>query len=88
MNKHLQLMGFKAKDLVTGFEGVVSSISFDLYGCVCGLLTPAIDKDGKLGDSHWYDVKRLELTSSAPVMPVPDFDAPEIGAAEKPVPGI
>jgi hypothetical protein len=37
---HLQMLGFNAKDRVTGFSGVVSSICFDLYGCVQAALRP------------------------------------------------
>ena len=36
----INMLGRKAKDRVTGFEGVISSVSFDLYGCVCGIITP------------------------------------------------
>ena len=85
MKNHIAWLGFKAKDRVTGYVGVVSSISFDLYGCVCAVLTPATDKDGKTGDGHWFDVKRLQKLGSKPVMEAPDFGLPEIGAAEKPI---
>lgn len=32
VEKHLELLGMKVKDKVSGFEGVVSTLSFDLYG--------------------------------------------------------
>ena len=31
---HLELLGQKVEDKVTGFRGVVTTISFDLYGCI------------------------------------------------------
>jgi len=66
----------KAKDRVTGFQGIVTSVTFDLYGCVQCILTPeynaASDKD-QLRESHWFDTKRLELLSDTPVMEVPMF---------------
>jgi hypothetical protein len=74
VEKHLELLGFKVRDRVTGFAGVVSSISFDLYGCVQAIVTPEVDKAGKVGESCWFDVKRLERQSKAPVMDIPDFD--------------
>ncbi len=94
MKKHIALFGLPVKDLVTGMEGVVTSISFDLYGCVQLLVTPGLDNDGKQQDSHWFDVARMEVLDDTPVMPVPDFDAPVAaavaeglkGPAEKPTP--
>ena len=87
----IDLLGRRAKDKVTGFEGVVSSVSFDLYGCIQIVLVPAKGSDGKLGDAHWFDVQRLTVLDDAPVMRRPDFGArsalPENydhGPAEKP----
>lgn len=74
MKRHFELMGLKVRDAVTGFEGVVTSISFDLYGCVQAIVTPVVQKDGKQEDSRWFDVKRLAANKGAkPVMPLPDF---------------
>lgn len=94
---HINLLGRKMRDRVTGFEGVVSSISFDLYGCVQAAVTPPVDKDGKLPDGRWFDVQRLSDNGATGVMPVPAFDrAPKFGAtpeahshgpAEKPARG-
>ena len=80
MNHHFRLLGCKARDRITGFTGTVASVCFDLYGCVQALVTPAADKDGKLSDGQWFDVKRLELLNTVPVMAVPTFikeDGPE-----------
>jgi hypothetical protein len=72
ISKSLALLGMNAKDRVTGFQGVVSSVTFDAYGCVQALLTPKY-VDNKHVDSLWFDVKRV-LPDSERVMPVPDFD--------------
>lgn len=73
MNEYMNLLGMKAKDRVTGFSGVVTSISFDLYGCVQGWLNPPVGKDGKTPEGGWYDAKRLETIGSKPVMTRPTF---------------
>ena len=70
---HIDLLGKTYRDRVTGFVGVVSSISFDLYGCIQAALTPSVDKDGKTRDGHWFDIHRLEPLGNDPVMPVPAF---------------
>lgn len=91
MNKHFEHLGFKGKDRVTGFKGVIASVSFDLYGCVQYVITPPLDKDGTLPDGRYFDVTRVEITSKKAVMDVPDFEQGYVaegkkGAAEKPVP--
>jgi hypothetical protein len=83
----MKLLGLKVRDRVTRFEGVVSSVAFDLYGCVVAVVTPGLnEKDGKLEDGRWFDVKRLEILNSFPVMTPPTYAelGREIGAAEKP----
>ncbi len=69
----IDLLGYRAKDKVTGLEGVVSSVCFDLYGCVQAALTPPA-KEGTVPSGHWFDVQRLEV-STVRVMTPPDFNA-------------
>lgn len=89
-HEHLQnMLGRKGKDVVTGFSGIVSSLSFDLYGCVQAVLTPEVDKEGKPKDGHWFDITRINITDKNPVMRLPDFAAGYVaegkkGCAEKP----
>ena len=89
MQKYIEMLGFKACDKVTGFKGVLTSLSFDLYGCIQFVIDPEIDKDGKRGTGHWFDVNRIKVTGTKPVMEMPAFresaeDTP--GPAEKPLP--
>lgn len=88
---HLDRLGLYATDRVTGFSGVVVSISFDLYGCVSGLLHPGVDEKGQMKDQQWFDIARLR-SSGLPLMTPPDFIAGDIaegkkGPAEKPPSG-
>lgn len=88
---HLGMLGKKAKDRVTGVEGVITSLCFDLFGCIQGCLDRGMDKDGKPFDQRWYDVSRLEITDKKPVMKQPDFisgpfASGDKGPAEKPSP--
>lgn len=59
---HLKLLGLQMTDRVTGFEGMVDSISFDVYGCIQACVRPKQAKDGTLPDGHWFDVKRMRAT--------------------------
>lgn len=84
---YFDLLGYKVRDCVSGFEGIAESISFDLYGCIQIALRPTLAKSAKPGEfpeGRWFDAKRLTKVSKAPVMAVPDFTKPEIGPADKP----
>ena len=90
MQQYMKLLGETVRDKITGIEGTVTSICFDLYGCVQAIIKQRADKDGKTLDSSWHDIKRLELIADGRVMPVPDFDGmpvgSEAGPESKPVP--
>ena len=89
-NTHLELLGKEVKDKVTGFRGVVSSVSFDLYGCVQAAVAPPVDEKGEIPRTGWFDVVRLNVLSHDPVMELPDFSKGYVaegrkGPAEKPL---
>lgn len=96
IEQHISKLGTKARDKVTGSKGVVTSVTFDLYGCIQVILTPEAKEDGTLPDGRWFDIGRIEPIhddpiSDARVMDVPDFNAGPIaegkkGPAEKPLP--
>ena len=90
-DSHFKLLGFKVKDSVTGFKGVVTTLSFDLYGCIQAIVTPTIDGTGKTQDGQWFDITRLEVKSKKPVMRLPNFNDGYVsegnkGCAEKMLP--
>lgn len=89
VDRSLGLLGLRGRDRVTGYEGVVSSVCFDLYGCVQLILTGKTGWDGKLQDCGIFDIKRVEILSTTPVMKPPDFATANLepfsqGPAEKP----
>lgn len=89
VHKHIDLLGRKVEDQVTGFKGVVVTVGFDLYGCIQAVVHPGLDKDGKNRETHWFDVSRLKVVGSKPVMERPNFVIGQVaegkqGAAEKP----
>lgn len=86
IHAHLALLGHPARDRVTDAEGVVTSVSFDLYGCVQGLLVFKRAPDGKQDDSRWYDVARLEKTGDRVMHPPARWSGVETGPEDKPVP--
>lgn len=88
ITKHLSMLGLKVRDRVTGFTGVITSVSFDLYGCIQAVVHPGVN-GGKLDDAIWFDIARLEVIEFTPVMELPNFEFGPVaegkkGPAEKP----
>jgi hypothetical protein len=71
---YLKLLGLKVRDVITRIEGTVVSISFDVYGCVQGLVQQERNnKDGKF-EAFWFDTKRLRPLAAKPTVAVPTFE--------------
>lgn len=71
--RHIELLGFKATDKVTGFSGVIDSVCFDAYGCIQISLKPKMDKDGNVPNGYWFDVTRLKIDMSRRIVELPNF---------------
>ena len=80
----IQLLGKKSTDSVTGYKGVITSISVDLYGCVQALVVPGLDKEGKMASGVWLDLNRLVISKEKRVMNCPHLENPK-GPEQKPV---
>ena len=72
LEKYVNMLGYRCRDKVTGVEGVIVSVSFDLYGCIQAIVHPGKDKEGTLKETIWFDIERLEIISKDPVMPLPE----------------
>lgn len=72
----INLLGLKVTDKVTGQVGIVTSICYDLYGCVQAIINPGKGADGKLGECMWFDVSRLHIEKGPRVLPLPSFGQP------------
>jgi hypothetical protein len=53
-------LGQKARDKVTGFEGIIVGRIEYLYGCDQYGLSPEA-KDGKINDTMYFDEGRIEI---------------------------
>ena len=54
------MLGKKAKDKVTGLEGIITGRANYIYGCDQLLLMPT-STDGKAAEGAWFDVGRVEV---------------------------
>jgi hypothetical protein len=59
----IEMLGWEAKDKITGCEGVITSVCFDLYGCIQAVLSPPVLKKGDKPPEFlgWFDINRLEI---------------------------
>jgi hypothetical protein len=76
------MLGRRAKDIITGFQGTVVGRVTYISGCDQALLQPEV-KDGKFEEARWFDVQRVQVDeSSLPIAldnsktPGPDVPAP------------
>ena len=63
--------GMTVRDVVTGFEGVVTSVVQHLVGCDQVAVTPPATKDGDLREPKWLEAERLEVLNGGVVVELP-----------------
>ncbi len=77
LQKYLDIIGYPVKDKVTGYEGIATSVNFELYGCIIVDVRPKAvtnEKDGTtVPTGHWFDFKRLIKLNEVRVMDAPTF---------------
>jgi hypothetical protein len=54
-------LGDRVKDLVTGIEGIIVSVSQNLFGCDRVYVQPKVQPDGKVPDSWWVDIDSVQI---------------------------
>ena len=54
-------LGQEARDKITGFRGIVTGKAYYMYGCTRYCMVPKVSKDGKTGESEWFDEGRIEI---------------------------
>ena len=68
----INLLGYEGKDKVIGFEGIVESVSFDLYGCIQLWMKPtSLKEDGSQKEGGYFDISRIVIETS--IIPAPKF---------------
>lgn len=75
-------VGQTVRDLITGFEGVVTARIEFLYGCVRLTVEPkTLDKDGNPSDGFSFDEQRCEVVKATKPKVSKDSTAPAGGPA-------
>ncbi len=63
MNNRFAL-GTKVRDIVSGFEGIITSETTHLNMCVRYGVQAKVDKDGKCAGPEWFDIDQLEYVNA------------------------
>lgn len=79
-------LGDEARDVVTGFKGIVTADSRFLNGCRRLCLCSPIKEDGSFGDERWFDEGQVEVLEAGKVRPNPAVPIPEVEKARDPSP--
>lgn len=88
---HIDLLGKKCRDKVTGLTGLITIMSFDLYGGIHAIVHPGLTLGGKIKDAMLFDIAQLDMLSDDCVIPMPDFlksgyiEEENKGLAQKPI---
>jgi len=77
-------LGDKARDTISGFEGVVTCISDWLNGCRRVTIQPEKLHDGKPIDNCCFDIEQLEKVVKAKPRKVTKTGGPAIAAVQRP----
>ncbi len=56
-------LGDSAKDVVTGFAGVITGKAEYISGCSQALIVPPVAADGAYREGQWFDIQRIEITA-------------------------
>ena len=67
---HFVGLGDRAKDMISGFVGIVTGETNWLYGCRrLGVQAEKPTKDGSLRDIQWFDEGQLRLIRASVIKP-------------------
>lgn len=59
-------LGMTARDIITGFSGIVTAHATYLTGCDQYCLKPRdLDKEGVMKKGVWFDVEQIEVTNNS-----------------------
>lgn len=75
-------LGVRARDRISGFEGVVTGRCEYITGCNQALLSPTVGANGDAREPHWFDEQRLVITDEARLV----LDNGEAPGPDKPAP--
>lgn len=78
-------LGSKAKDVITGFTGIVTGRAQYLTGCDQYCITQKASSNGNI-NTNWFDENRLEVLKGKPIKLAKTDDGKTGGVVANPAP--
>jgi hypothetical protein len=79
-------LGIYAEDVISGFKGYITGRVTYITGCDQYLLSPRIDKDGKVADTRWVDENRIKPCKGKKKIVLPEAEKPIDNGPDTPAP--
>lgn len=76
-------MGYMARDVLTGFSGVIDHMALYESGCRRLSLQPKMKEDGTVPDGRFVDEFQVELLSEKPLLEPAEFQEPQFSFGQK-----
>ena len=61
MENFKENFGLQGKDVITGFEGIITGYLCYISGCAQYLLTPPVNEKGEVREAQWFDTSRVQI---------------------------
>ena len=75
VQQSVDFLGKQVKDKISGRKGIVTSVCFDLYGCIQVVINEQRkDKDDKEITFGWIDINRIEIIKNKKIMNCPNYN--------------
>lgn len=85
MDNLKQMFGHTGKDIITGFQGVITGACSYISGCDQVLLAPKC-AEGKAQEAVWFDASRIEILQGEDVVVLPKDKVAAAPGPDKPAP--
>ena len=76
-------MGYNARDVLTGFTGIIDHMALYESGCRRLSLQPKMKEDGTVPDGRFVDEFQVELLSEKPILEPTEFSEPKFSFGQK-----
>lgn len=86
MDNLKQMFGHTGRDIITGFQGVITGACSYISGCDQVLLAPKCDDGGKAQEALWFDTSRIVILAGEKVVSLPKDKVEAAPGPDKPAP--
>lgn len=86
MDNLKHMFGYTGRDIITGFQGVITGACSYISGCDQVLLSPKCDDTGKAQEALWFDTSRITILAGEEIVALPKTKVDAAPGPDKPAP--